>query len=160
MDQVIIGTTDNEQQNREFVRLTPKMQPPLGAFRFDYRGYWNCESHCTMEIHGNLVIVTEADDNQGTSITNMAEHLATRVCHQFQIDPLKLVWIEHYRERGHEWMHKPITESWDFVTFQQIAEAEDGAPRLMKPIWSRITPDKVKELIEARGEYQDTDLPV
>ena len=54
-------------------------------------------------------------------------------------------------------MHKPITESWDFVTFQQIAEAEDGASRLMKPIWNRITPDKVKELIEARGEYQDTD---
>lgn len=157
MDQVIIGATDNEQQNREFVRLTPKMQPPLGAFRFDYRGYWNCESHCTLEIHGNLVIVTEADDNQGTSITNIAEHLATRVCHQFQIDPLKLVWIEHYPERGHEWMHKPITKSWDFVTFQQIAEADDGASRLMKPIWNRITPDKVKELIEARGENQDTD---
>ena len=40
MDQVIISATDNEQQNREFVRLTPKMQPPLGAFRFDYKGYF------------------------------------------------------------------------------------------------------------------------
>ena len=54
----------------------------------------------------------------------MAEHLATRVCHQFQIDPLKLVWIEHYPERGGEWRSTPIKESWDFVTFQQIAESD------------------------------------
>ena len=156
MHQVIMTTSNDEQINRDFVRNTPPTEPPAGAFRFDYRGYYGCKSHCTLEIYGNLVIATEADDNEGTSITNMAEHLATRVCHQFQIDPLKLVWIEHYLERGHEWMHKPIPESWDFVTFQQIAESNDGAPRCLKPKWNPIAPDKVQALIEQRGEYQDT----
>ena len=160
MNTATMFTSNDEQITQDFINTTTPTEPTDEAFRFDYKGYFGCDSHCTLEIHGNLVIVTEAEDNEGTSITNMAEHLATRVCHQYQIDPLKLIWIEHYRERGHEWMHKPITESWDFVTFQQIAEAEDGASRLMKPIWNRITPDKVKELIEARGEYQDTDLPV
>lgn len=155
MHQAIMTTSNDEQINRDFVRNTTPTEPPVDAFRFHYRGYYGCESHCTLAIYGNLVIATEADDNEGTSITNMAEHLATRVCHQFQIDPLKLVWIEHYPERGGEWRSTPIKESWDFVTFQQIAESNDGAPRCLKPKWNPITPDKVQKLIEQRGDYQD-----
>ena len=79
MHQVIMTTSNDEQVNRDFVRNTTPTEPAAGAFRLDYRGYYGCESHCTLEIYGNLVIATEADDNEGTSITNMAEHLATRV---------------------------------------------------------------------------------
>jgi hypothetical protein len=42
------------------------------------------------------VIATELQDNPGTSITNIAEHLASHVCERFAIDPDKLVWIETY----------------------------------------------------------------
>ena len=63
------------------------------AERFDYEGYHKCESHCLIEIHKHekctLVIATEADDNPGTSVTNMAEHIATEVCKQYEIPMLK-----------------------------------------------------------------------
>jgi hypothetical protein len=43
-----------------------------------------------------IIIVTEIDGNPGASVTNAAELIATQVCQRFDIDPAKLVWIEHY----------------------------------------------------------------
>ena len=68
-------------------------------FKYAYAGFHGCESVCNLEIHGSLVIATEREDNEGTSITNMAEQLATKVCQSFDITPGKLVWIEHYPEQ-------------------------------------------------------------
>lgn len=66
-------------------------------FRYEYKGFHGCESVCNLEIHQNLVIITEREDNEGTSITNMAEQLATAICDEFDINPHNLIWIEHYR---------------------------------------------------------------
>ena len=79
---------------------------------FVYKGYHGCESKCEIEIQrmiyvGRVVVVaTELPDNPGTSITNMAEQLATQVCRAQNIAPQHLVWIEHYPGG-----------SWDLVTF-------------------------------------------
>jgi hypothetical protein len=48
---------------------------------YDYKGFWNCDSHCDIETHrrtdGKYVFVaTELPDNPGTSVTNFAEHTA------------------------------------------------------------------------------------
>lgn len=69
--------------------------------RFEYRGFQGCESFCGLEIlylaDGRVaVIATKLKDNSGTSVTNVAEHLASEVCDRFDIDPDKLVWIETY----------------------------------------------------------------
>ena len=73
----------------------------------------------------------------------MAEHLATRVCYNFGIDPYQLTWIEHYPERGDK--RDPLPESWDIATFQ-IAQARDGVLRCLKPAWKRIERDAVEAL--------------
>ena len=38
-------------------------------------------------------------ENEGTSVTNMAEQLATQICQEFDIEPKHLIWIEHYPDR-------------------------------------------------------------
>jgi hypothetical protein len=58
--------------------------------RFQYRGFYGCPSVCSLEIlrlaDGRAaVIATELDDNPGTSVTNVAEHLASEVCDRFAI---------------------------------------------------------------------------
>ena len=74
--------------------------------RLHYRGFHGCDSWCDIEVVRvsdacTVVIVTEVDDNPGTSVTNMAEELATEVCKTFRISPHKLVWYEHYPAPGH-----------------------------------------------------------
>lgn len=89
---------------------------------FRYKGYGGCDSHCLIDIHryrSNVVVVcSESPDNEGTSVTNMAEHIATHVCRHYGIDIEKLVWIEHYPER--EGIRRK--ETWDICWFT-IAEA-------------------------------------
>ena len=85
-------------------------------FRYEYKGFGGCDCVCNLEIHQNLVIITEREDNEGTSITNMAEQLATAICQQFGIAPARLIWIEHYPPTmdGRFQMH---AESWNLVFF-------------------------------------------
>ena len=143
METLYIAQSVDEQENQVFIASTEPTEAPSGAFRYDYKGYFGCDCHCTLEIDGNLVICTEDEDNEGTSITNMAEHLATRVCYNFGIDPYQLTWIEHYPERGDK--RDPLPESWDIATFQ-IAQARDGVLRCLKPDWKRIERDAVEAL--------------
>jgi len=71
--------------------------------RYDYKGFWNCDSCCDIEVHrrsdGKYVFVaTELPGNPGTSVTNFAEHLATAMRRQFGLRPAEVIWIEHYPE--------------------------------------------------------------
>ena len=150
----ILITTDTGTQDTEFIRLSTPIEPPEGEFRFYYQGFHGCDSFCQIEIHqkpGQVVIIaTEDNDNEGTSITNMAEHVATRVCHQFKINPDHLVWIEHYPQRGYR---GDIPESWDIVQFEQIRH-QDGTFRLKHPKWSPFTEKALAVLINPNREVQ------
>ena len=89
---------------------------------YEYTGFRNCSSKCDLEIlrrgQTTLVICTELADNPGTSVTNFADHLATRVCQADDtIDPTHLIWIEHYPERLAGRWQEPFPESWSLVTF-------------------------------------------
>ena len=65
---------------------------------YEYPGFQNCYSKCELEIvrssgKTTLVICTELPDNPGTSVTNCAAVLATRVCQEDEtIDPETLLW--------------------------------------------------------------------
>jgi len=68
--------------------------------RFEFRGFQGKLAICQLEIlqlrdGRTAVIATEREDNPGTSVTNVAEHLASHVCDRFGIEPEKLFWIEH-----------------------------------------------------------------
>ena len=90
--------------------------------QFRFRGFHGQEAFCRLEIlpiadGRTVVIATELEDNPGTSITNVAEHLASHVCDQFQIDPQRLVWIEHYGYASPAGSKDPRT--YDLVTFER-----------------------------------------
>jgi len=67
-----------------------------------YKGFWNCDSICGLEIkrYGEkvTVILTELDHNPGTSVTNMVEQLATMVYHEYLygVPGENITWVEHY----------------------------------------------------------------
>ena len=68
---------------------------------FEYRGFHGCQSFCKVEVipvadGRTVVIATELADNPGTSVTNVAEYLASEICGRFSIQPDRLAWIETY----------------------------------------------------------------
>lgn len=87
-----------------------------------------------------LIIATERDDNNGASVTNAAEIIATLVCAQFKIAPEQMVYIEHYPPSA---LHGPIPE-WDLVTFKG---RKNGANvTIGEPNWRPVTRDEMHEI--------------
>lgn len=106
----------------------------IDKFRFDYKGFGNCDSFCYLTIltirdayHNRfltVVIFHEAEDNPGTSITNMSEYLAQKVKDiYFPNRPSDDVrWFEHYEYLS------TIGETWDEV-FYDIENDKYSHPR-------------------------------
>lgn len=128
--------------------MNKKSSVDLSAWgsKFAYQGYHGCDSHCLLKVQGNVVIATEAPDNEGTSITNMAEDIATQVCRAHDIPLEKLVWIEHY---FHESL-PDIGETFDLVTFEISDEPHfgdpDGGKHLRHPNWKHLGKEGAEEL--------------
>ena len=101
---------------------------------YHYTGFHGCDSHCEIEILNNLVIATEIDSNEGTSITNMAAHLATQVCKDFGIQPDTLIWIEHYPAQ--DIGARTIPSVYAIVQFNVDRHGVFRSPR-----WAYITPE-------------------
>lgn len=85
--------------------------------RFDYKGYSGCACHCYIIVNGNAVLCTESPNNEGTSITNLAEQVAFEVARAYQIKLDQLVWIEHYT---HGEKYSTLPETFDRVEFDII----------------------------------------
>lgn len=65
MNTATMFTSNDEQITQDFISTNTPTEPPNEAFRFDYKGYFGCESHCTLEIHGNLVIAPKRTITKG-----------------------------------------------------------------------------------------------
>ena len=117
---------------------------------YNYEGFHGCACICDLEITKNLVIVSEMPENEGTSVTNFAEQLATQVCREFEIQPKHLIWVEHYPERG-DWKELGYPESYDLVSFNLNDNGVFSNPR-----WTGITPavvDAMRQMnVKAIGE--------
>ena len=101
---------------------------PTTVKKFRYRGYFGRPAWCRLEVlplpdGRTAVVATERRDNPGTSITNVAEYLASRVCDRFSIDPDRLVWIEHYGYPPPPGGTKPPKREYDRVTFTRLAQS-------------------------------------
>ena len=71
-----------------------------------YRGYWSEGGKCRIRIYHEdgrapVVICSLLPDNPNTSVTNMAEYLATEVMAEYKL-PTPLKWVEHYPEHEGE----------------------------------------------------------
>lgn len=112
--------------------------------RYDYKGYHGCDCHCYIKVIGNSVLCTEADDNIGTSITNLAETVATLVCRDYHIPLESLTWIEHYTHDG----LPNIGETFDLVDFDIVDRPSPAGrmtgKRFVNPRWEPADRDYVR----------------
>ena len=86
---------------------------------------------------------TQIPGNPRESITNSVETIAFQVCHHWEIDPAKLVWIERYTSLG------PLERDWYLVPFRK------GPPESMffGPAWKLMTTADWRDLgLRPRGK--------
>jgi hypothetical protein len=113
----------------------------LYLFRSSHGG----PSYCWLRIYTapgqTVVLATELDENPGTSITNMAERLATEVTRTFGLALDTLLWIEHYPARQGLDGRPQFPESFDQVTFTRTSRG------LQCPQWRRLSQAHVEILL-------------
>ena len=103
----------------------------MEKIRYKFKGLGGSPSWCDLEIDKNLsiIIVREARDNPGTSVTNFAEQLATMVCREYDLDINKLVWIEE-------------NKGYSLVKFIKYGG------RLYGPQWTHITEEDLRKILD------------
>lgn len=114
--------------------------------RLVFRDCHGRSGHCRVEAMrasgGRVAVVaTELRSNPGMSVTNAAEHVATQVCLYLGIDPLRLVWIEHYGYPAPAGMPK---RTYDRVRFAGVLP--DEPVFFEEPSWSPMKPSDWFEL--------------
>ncbi|HOE04526.1 MAG TPA: hypothetical protein PLZ52_04875 [Bacteroidales bacterium] len=70
---------------------------------YQFKGLWDLPSACGLKIlrsdKHTVVLVSELyRENPGTSITNVTASLAMQICHDHEIDPKKMIYIERCPE--------------------------------------------------------------
>jgi hypothetical protein len=112
---------------------------------YDYNGQWDVPSKCGLMIKMNddahIVIASELyDDNPGTSVNYWNCQIASMVCRERNLDPSKLVFIEHTPDRGSKLEN--YRETFDRVIFQW-----DGK-KFSDPDWEELTREQVDALLK------------
>ena len=98
-------------------------RPEIQSSRLEFVGPNHRTGVCRIEVlpladGRTTIIATELAENTGTSITNAAEQAATEACRRFNIDPHRLVWIEHYNSESYR--QRSREETYDLVSFSSI----------------------------------------
>jgi hypothetical protein len=79
-----------------------------------------------------VVIASDLGGDNGTSITNCADHLASLVVQEFQLDPAALTWIEHLPDSS---------AAFSLVEFDWLGTIASF------PRWSHLHPEQVEALV-------------
>jgi len=113
-------------------------------FIFQYKGQWEVSSQCGIRIipkdDQTIIIATELyESNTGTSVAKWNTHIATRLCIENNIEPAKLLFIEHTPDRG---------SKLDFYneTFFRV-DFEWNGTKFVNPLWHRLSLNEVKNII-------------
>ena len=106
---------------------------------YTYQGFHGGESVCRIRIydleHATVVLATECRETYDTSITNMAEYLATMVCAEYKIRPDRLRWIAHYPRTP--WERSDVAE-FELVRFTVAPHVRPDAPRSWSALWAQV----------------------
>ena len=110
---------------------------------FNYKGYGVHDSHCRVRIYHiglseYIILLSEMDNNKGTSVTNDCEHIANEVLKTWGIDKeLNITWFDSHRidaggSAPKEVMYSRIdmkrvngkyvndSTSWEFITKEKL----------------------------------------
>lgn len=104
-----------------------------------YRAPNRIPSGCLVTIYRNISLVIASETGEGMSVTNAAETIATEVVRRYNIDPARMLFIEHYPESQRP---KPYGETFDLVTFTW-----DGLTA-RNPDWRSLTVLEFKQIME------------
>jgi hypothetical protein len=122
-----------------------------------YRGYWSDGGRCRIRIyredgHAPVVICSQLQDNENTSVTNMAEYLAAEVIKEHKLTT-PLTWIEHYPEHeGAVGEHSLVrVSSWELT---EVCLGGVWRNRVGSPRWSPLRPEEVEFLVRDRTGEQ------
>ena len=89
-----------------------------------------------------FVILSELEENEGASVTNSVEYLATDVYHKFLKEylPEQIIWVEHYPENAYRSIKNKV--SFSLVTL----EWESDRKAFYHPKWKYIK--SIEEIYE------------
>lgn len=114
--------------------------------QFPYKGYFECESFCKVEIAGSnhhaLVVMTELKNNPGTSITNRSEMIAEEIVNRYGLEPGRCIFVEHYDQNSYNGGRKSDVH-WSIVTYDWQYK------RAGRPEWKYITESQFNSLRDA-----------
>src|SRR5437773_7481831 len=108
---------------------------------------WNvsaCHLKIALRADQHIVIATEVfyPVNRGVSVTWGAEALATQVVKQFNLDPEKTLFIEHWpqipTQSPLDEEYEPYKEKWDRVEFTWKKQFWEKTLYASDPHWTRI----------------------
>jgi len=115
---------------------------------FHFEGLHNYPSKCEVQVVPGdplTIVVTQPNDNMGTSVTNAWPFLADQIEEHFKPQG-NVRWIEHYPERGE---YRIFPETWEEVHLVKIGGryemANDRHP------WSPLTEGELAELQSQLG---------
>ena len=112
--------------------------------RFDYRVSSNrIPAHCRLRIYGGagatVVIMSQAPDSEGMSVTNAAEELATQIAQSFDLLGAATTWVEHWPEDAYR--------SDDFVETFDLVEFTWSNGTASHPRWRRMAGEEVERMV-------------
>jgi len=134
---------------------------------FDYPGYFDQPAQCTVRVYQiDPILAFDADkilvictNGWGTSVTNRAEVLATKIYQELlpqlpvNVTPDDIIWIESYnREEGYKRRDEPIATFYEWV-FEHNGTGIRTTPANEKVLfcgisWKPVDIEEVEEMIE------------
>ena len=139
------------------MKKTPvfELRRPYYDGTLHFKGWQGCPSWCGIRIWADgpvgaaaptryVVVMTELTDNEGVSVTNAAEIIATVAFRTLlsRIDPEIITWIEHWPPRGGR---DPFPESFDFV-FLKYDGSQFRLDASATHPWKRMGEDDLRNL--------------
>jgi hypothetical protein len=119
-----------------------------GSFKYEYDGFCG-KSLCYVNLikHKGRVIIIATDAgvesvDAGTSVTNAVEIIANSLCKKFDIDPLRIDFIERYLHKVGSSFSPRLDETWDKV----FLFYDNGRFVGSRTEWSRIEKEEWKDL--------------
>lgn len=111
-----------------------------------FMGYGMHPSKCRIRVYDEpvhtVVIASDLGSGSGTSVTNAAEDIASKVCSVYDINPQRMTWVEHYPRRGE------YPDTFDLVEFTILPRTQwQGGKVVSSPSWSPLTKKKVAAMI-------------
>jgi len=111
----------------------------------DFKGLWDLPSKCGIrqikKEDAHIIIVTELyQDNPGSSITSVSASLATQIAERYNIDPVKMIYIESSPN-----MNSKLS-FYDEEYYRVIFDVKEGV--FINPQWTKLLKEEFVQLIK------------